>query len=108
MSNIKESDWKLFCTIKEIAISRYGERCLNEYREILDDESSQPINRHLLLHRISDNLNKQYNLIFQDHARSKMVLQLLAIRGEKLVEKSELNGLSEDILERTNPERVKW
>ncbi|SMF09137.1 hypothetical protein SAMN02745866_00677 [Alteromonadaceae bacterium Bs31] len=108
MSKLKESDWKCFCAIKDSAIKKYGERCLEEYREILNDESKDAIARHVLLHRVSDNLNRQFNLFFEGHSRSKVALQLLAIRAENLVEEESLRELSEELLARSDPKRVDW
>lgn len=108
MSKVDESDWKRFTQIKDIAMERFHSESLSEYREILSDESKSNCERHLLIHKISDNRNRRFNLIFDGHSRSKMTLQLLAIRGEKLVDSELLKGLSEQLLEKTNPDRVSW
>ena len=105
MANIRESDWKIFNKIKDIAIERFCEKAIVEYKEILEDTAEHVHNRYLLHYKVVQVRNKQMALIFDGHSRSKAWLQLLAMRGECLVDDSLVAELSEEFREATNPER---
>jgi len=101
---INESDWKVFCKIKDIAEERFCERSVKEYKECIEDDSRSFVERDIYLYRLSKNRNEHYNLIFGGrHARSQMVVQLFGMRGQDLVDQELLSELSEDVLERTDP-----
>lgn len=107
MFEISEADWKIFKSIREKAMETYCERCLAEYREIIDgDESAH--NRYLLMYRIVANFDKKMNLIFQNLSRSKAILELMAIRGEKLADENLVSKLSPELQEHTHPKNTKW
>ena len=108
MSIIKESDWKIFKKIKENAISLFCERALEEFDEAINRNKNNPHNRYLLLYELVQNRDKQMQLLFDDHSRSKAAIQLIAIRGEKLADESLLSKLSDEFLEATDPEKIKW
>ena len=104
--SIKEADWRVFKQIKEMAIERYCERVLAEYREVIDDTDTHPHNRFLLMNRLTENRDKQMALIFDGHARSKMTRQLYGMRLEGLVDDDQLAQLSEELRANTDPDRV--
>lgn len=104
--SVQEADWQMFKKIKEIAIERFCERALDQYRAIINDTNSHPHNRFLLLGRVAENQEKQMALIFDGHSRSKMTLQLYGMRMEGLVDDEALSQLSEDLRNRTDPERI--
>ncbi len=58
--------------------------------------------------KIKENRDKQMALIFDGHSRSKAHLQLLAMRGEGLVDEELLSQLSEEFIEQTDPARLNW
>ncbi|MDC0598467.1 hypothetical protein OAP18_01290 [Gammaproteobacteria bacterium] len=108
MSDIKESDWKTFNKIKDLAIETFCENAFSEYREIMENESEHIHNRYLHHYKLVQNRNKQMALFFDGHSRSKASLQLLAIRGEGLANKELLSQLSEEFLKNTDPESKGW
>jgi hypothetical protein len=109
MSDIKESDWKIFRKIKEDAILKYCERCLSEYSEIISDSSKDAHERYLYLYRVVENRDKKLDVIFGDNtSRSKAPIQLLAIRGEGLANPELVSQLSSELEERTDPKRAGW
>lgn len=108
MNNIKESDWKVFKKIKENAIALFCDRALEEFDEAINNNEENPHNRYLLLYKLVQNRDKQMQLLFDGHSRSKAILQLIAIRGEGLANEELLNKLSAELLEETDPERLKW
>ena len=104
----KESDWKVFCKIKNIAEERFCEQSISDYRESIEDESRSCVERDMYIQRLSKNRNEHFNTIFGErHARSQMILQLFAIRMNNLADQELLSELSKDLLERTDPERIK-
>jgi len=105
---MKESDWKLFKEIKEIAIERFCTMALDEFRDVMDDESEHIHNRYLLNFKLVQNKDRQMSLLFGGHSRSKAALQLLAIRGEGLADENLVSKLSEEFREQTDPTRHGW
>lgn len=108
MKNIKESDWKIFKEIKENAIILFCEHALDEFNEAINNKSQNPHNRYLLVYKLVQNRDKQMQLLFDGHSRSKAALQLIAIRGEGLADENLLNKLSDELLYETDPERLNW
>lgn len=109
MTDILESDWKIFKKIKQKAIETFSNLCLKEFSEIIGNESKSSHDRYLLNYRIVINRDKQMALIFGDNtSRSKAFLQLLAIRGENLADEALVSQQSPEFREKTNPERVNW
>jgi hypothetical protein len=105
---MKESDWKIFKEIKERAIEQFCTDALQEFGEVINDNKLHVHNRYLLLYKLVQNRDKQMRLLFDDHSRSKAILQLLAIRGEGLANDELLNKLSEEFLDATDPKRHNW
>lgn len=105
---MKESDWKIFKQIKERAIELFCGRALAEFEEVINDKEAQVHNRYLLLYKLVHNRDKQMQLLFDDHSRSKAPLQLLAIRGEGLADEALLSKLSDELLQATDPKRLNW
>ena len=108
MSNIKESDWKIFKKIKENAITLFCERALEEFDEAINNNKNDPHNRYLLLYKLVQNRDKQMQLLFDGHSRSRAILQLIAIRGEGLADEDLLGKLSSELLMQTDPAQHDW
>ena len=105
---MKESDWKQFKVIKEKAIERFCSFVLKEFQEAISDPELHPHNRYLLLYKLVQNRDKEMSLIFDGNSRSRAAIQLTVIRAKGLVEDSLLDGLSDDFLAQTDPERHGW
>ena len=105
---MKESDWKVFKEIKEKAIERFCNISLDEFEEVINNNNQHAHNRYLLLYKLVQNRDKQMQLLFDDHSRSKAQLQLIAIRGEGLADESLLAKLSVEFLQSTDPKRHNW
>jgi len=108
MKKISESDWKVFKKIKVKAIELFCNNALSEFEEVIKDKTGGSHEAYTLLYRLVQNRDKQMSLIFDGQSRSKDPMQLLAMRGEGLVEKELLDQLSEEILEWSDPARVNW
>ena len=105
---MKESDWKIFKEIKEKAIQLFCKNALSEYEEIIKNKSESSQETYTYLYRLVINTDKRMALLFDGHSRSKANLQLLAIRGEALADKTLLNKLSDEFLQQTDPTSVNW
>ena len=107
MENIKESDWKIFKKIKENAITLFCDRVLQEFDEVINNSGENPHNKYLFLYKLFQSRDKQMQILFDGHSRSKAILQLIAIRGEGLADEELLNKLSTELLMQTDPDRFK-
>lgn len=105
---MKESDWKIFKQIKEKAIELFCSRVLREFDGVIMNENDNAHDRYLLLYRLVHDRDKQMQLLFDGHSRSRAPLQLLAIRGEGLADETLLGKLSGELLEATDPKRNNW
>jgi hypothetical protein len=105
---MKESDWKKFKIIKEMAIERFCTRVLDEFAEVISNTDEHVHNRYLLLYKLVQNRDKEMSLIFDHHSRSRATLQLTAIRAHGLVDESLLAELSNELREQTDPKRFGW
>jgi hypothetical protein len=101
---ISESDWKKFKKMKEEALERFCGTILNDVSEGLESKDN-PTNhgKYLYLYKLIEIYDKQVALLFNDHRRSKATIQLMMLRQEGLVNEEDLQGLSNEFKERTNP-----
>jgi hypothetical protein len=105
---MKESDWKLFTELKDIAIEKYCTLALDESQKVISDQNEHIHNRYLLLYKLLQNRNKHMSLLFDGHSRSKAWIQLIAMRKEGLADETLLSKLSEEFLKDTDPEKHDW
>jgi hypothetical protein len=101
---ISESDWKKFKKVKEAALESFCGAILNDVAEGLEDENN-PTNhgKYIYLYRLIENYDKQIALLFNDHSRSKAIIQLMMLRREGLVLDEDVKILSAELQDRTNP-----
>jgi hypothetical protein len=106
MRDIKESDWKLFKSLRGIALERFCERVLDEISHISSDGSKSKHDRYLSIYQLMRERDKEIDPIFDYLRRSTAVQQLCAFRSHDLVTEQELRQFSpelrksvEDILE---------
>ena len=74
---MRESDWKLFTELKDIAIEKYCTLALDESQKVISDQNEHSHNRYLLLYKLLQNRNKHMSLLFDGHSRSKAWIQLI-------------------------------
>jgi hypothetical protein len=103
MRDIKESDWKLFKPLREIALERFCDRVLDEIARISSDGSKTRRERYLAIYRLMRERDREIDPIL---SRSTAVRQLCSFRSLDLVTGQELHQFSpelrksvEDILE---------
>lgn len=102
-----DSDWNIFKTIKEKALDRYCERALDNVEKTLWNTQESHHQRLMKLFEQIQETKAQLDEIFEGHSQSRVYFQLLLMRREGLVEDAELDGLSEEILSFTNPDKDK-
>lgn len=100
-----DSDWKIFKKIKEKALDKYCERALEHVEKTIWNSDATNQERFLALFDFMQESNTKLGDIFDAHSRSRAFFQLLLMRREGLVEDEDLEGLTEEILEFTNPEK---
>jgi hypothetical protein len=106
MRDIKESDWKIFKRLREIALERFCERVLDEVGRISSDSTKSRHERYLAIYRFVRERDKEIDPIFDLLRRSTAVRQICAFRSHDLLTAEELRQFSpelvksvEDILE---------
>lgn len=102
-----ESDWEIFKKIRETALDRYCERALDNVEKTIWNSKESNHQRFLDLYALMNEADEKFSEIFDGHSQSKVYYQLLLMRREGLVDDDELEGLSEAILEFTDPDKDK-
>ncbi|HYW75602.1 MAG TPA: hypothetical protein VFA48_03130 [Gammaproteobacteria bacterium] len=100
---ISESDWKKFKKIKESALERFCGGAMDECQEVLANRDASNHARYLYLYKLVVNYDKRIASLFNDHSRSKAMIQLMLLRQEGLVTNDELETLSEEFRKSTEP-----
>src|SRR3989304_133249 len=100
---MKESDWKKFKKVKELALERFCAEAMADFEEAIQKNDLSNHGRYLYLYKLVHNADKRLSLLFDGHSRSKAQLQLTLIRNEGLVENHELEGMSDELLKSTKP-----
>ena len=101
---MRESDWKLFVHIKELALEAYCAKALADIESLITDQGQDAHARFMALYQLLRARNKQLAFIFEGHSRSKASLQLRILRFENLVDESLLGQLSPEFLQQTDPQ----
>ena len=95
--HIKESDWKVFRSIHEIALNRFCERILTEVQQTAAaDGSKSPHEKYLQVFKLIEERDDEMARAFSDFRRSTASLQLGIIYS--------LGVLTEEELMRFSPE----
>ena len=90
-----ESDWKIFRELREVALERFCRRVLEEVEPLRRDTSQSHHKRYLNVYRFLHKRDEELAHAFNDPRRSRMILQLTAIRAYGLLEPHELGRFSE-------------
>ena len=98
--DIKESDWKSFRRLRELALDRYCQRVLDEVRIIVEESGDTNHKRYLALWKLLQDKDETIAVAFNDPRRSNAVIQLKNILAQGLLTDAEINQFSEDLRER--------
>jgi hypothetical protein len=91
MHDIKESDWKVFRQLREIALDRFCRRILDEIRAISEDTGRSPHERYLATYELTRRRDREIADAFNDPRRSRAYIQLLYILSLDLLTEEELS-----------------
>lgn len=95
--DIKESDWKRFKVLRQLALERFCERVLLDIGCIGADAGKSQHERYLDIYRLIRDRDKELGRAFNDLSRSKAVIQIVQIRSLCLLTEEELAGFSEEL-----------
>ena len=95
MTEIPESDWKIFRELRERALERFCRRVLEEIEGIRSDESQSYHNRYGAVYRLLQERDRQLAHAFDSPRRSQMLIQLAAMVVYGAVERGELSKFTQ-------------
>lgn len=107
MSEVFESDWKIFKKIKERALEKYCLECIAEYMAILNKSDLSPHERYLSHYKAVQERDETLARIFNGLSRSKAFMQLVSIRINGLADEDLVSQLSEEYQTQTDPKRFR-
>jgi len=98
-SEIKESDWKLFRQLREVALERFCERVLVELRTAAGETGDSFHERYLRVYELIRDRDKSIGWAFNDPRRSNALILLANIKQEGLLTPDEFARFSEQTRE---------
>lgn len=98
--DIKESDWKTFRKLRELALERYCQRVIKDVQQVIANSHASNHERYLKLWALLQGRDETIAVTFNDPRRSTAFVQLVNIVAEELLTRTELNQFSEDLRER--------
>lgn len=100
---MKESDWKLFQTLKPTLLNRLCERALQECVQAMADETLSTHERFLKVFYLINERNEDVAVCFDDPRRSNLFIKLVELKVRDLLEPDELARFSEEAQALLNP-----
>ena len=91
---IKESDWKLFRRLHEVALERFCQRVIAEINQATSNCAGDYHKRYLEVYRLIRERDKEMALAFNDMRRSTAFFLLANIRGSDLLTDEEFSQFS--------------
>ncbi len=86
---IRESDWKIFKQLRELALDRYCQRVLEELTRIAASSGQSHHERYLAVYRLIQRRDDELADTFNDPRRSRAVIQLARIQWHGLLTEDE-------------------
>ena len=105
---MKESDWKTFKKIKDLALEKFCEISFSEFQKCMGDDSTHIHERYCKNYKLVQARDKRMGILFDGLSRSKASMQLLQIRGEGIADEALIAKLSDEFREQTDPKRYGW
>lgn len=96
VKDMRESDWKIFRELRQIALERFCQRILNEIEGLSSDANKSFHERYLDIYRHIQQQDRELGRIFDAPRRSQAVMQLALISSLGLLEPEELIRFSEE------------
>lgn len=97
---IKESDWKVFRRLRELALERYCRRVLNDVSRLVEKDRGSSHECYLKLWELLRDRDRTIGDAFDDPSRSRALIQLLNILNEDLLTETELIQFSDELRDR--------
>ena len=97
--DIKESDWKLFRQLHQVALERFCERVLADVRAATAETGDSYHNRYLRVFDLLRDRDKAIARTFNDSRRSNALILLANIKQEGLITADEFAGFSPEMHE---------
>jgi hypothetical protein len=98
MHDIKESDWKLFKPLRELALERFCGRVLDEVERIGSDQTKSKHDRYLAIYRLMRERDKEIVRIFDTLRRSTAIHQVVSFHSFDLITDDELRPFSPELV----------
>lgn len=96
---IKESDWKLFRQLRQVALERFCERVLGEVHTATTETGGSFHDRYLRVYELIRDRDKTLGWAFNDPRRSNALILLANIKHEGLLTPDEFARFSEQTRE---------
>ena len=100
---MKESDWKKFKVIKQLALDAYCKSILDEAENIMAKSSVSSHDRYIALYKHIRKKDKRLAYAFDGHSRSRAPLQLMLLRKMNLVSAEAVSKLSTELQVSSKP-----
>jgi hypothetical protein len=97
--DIKETDWKLFRQLQPLALELSCERILIKIQEISSDTGISFHQRYLDIFNTVQSQNECMSRSFDNPRRSTALMQLAALRSQRLITDDEFRRFSEETRE---------
>ena len=95
-SEIRESDWKLFRRVHEIALERFSKQVIEEINDATSNCTQDYHKRYLEIFNLIMDRNDEMARAFDDMRRSKAYILLANIKGSQLLKDEEFLEFSSE------------
>ena len=96
MKDIRESDWKIFRELRQVALERFCQRVLTEIEGMSSDANKSFHERYLEVYRHIEQQDSELGRAFDAPRRSQALTQLAVISSLGLIEPEELMRFTEE------------
>lgn len=94
---IRESDWRVFRELQEVALDRFCQRVLGELNAVVSDSGRTNHERYLAAYRLLQNRDKELADRFNDLRRSTAMMQIASIQARGLWTEEEFSRFSPEL-----------
>ena len=98
MTDIKESEWKLFRSLHGVALERYCQRVIEAVKSVAEEESDSYHDSYLKIYLLLRERDKALAGIFDDPRRSNALILLANIIEEELLSEEEISQFSPEAM----------
>ena len=99
MTDIKETDWKLFRHLHGVALERYCQRAIDDVKSVAQESSDSYHDAYLKMFLLLRERDKTLARIFDNPRRSTALILLTNIILEGLLNEEEISQFSPEALE---------